>query len=274
MKKDKIIVIGGNGFIGGYLVKELKRQGKNVYIFDKNSKNTLELEISGSSFVAYLASPDQNLLKNTLKVISKEKNITFLYTSTLLLYKEKKEAIKEDHKLSPATLYAKNKLKEEELIINFKKKYPKVNIIIARLANVYGDPKNKGFIGIVLEKILTKDNKKTFIINGDGTQIRDYIFVDDVAKILARLLFSNLKFNIINVSTGIGTTLIQLIQYIEKITHKKLTYNFGSKIPEAYSLIGDKTKLSKFFKLTEQTPLLKGLLKTYKRYIIKLSSNK
>ena len=230
--------------------------------------------MSKASVVVFLAQPNQDLLKKTLDAVSKNAVKTFLYTSTLLIYKSGENEKKEEDQLSPITEYAKNKLEEEKIIFNFKNNYPNINVIVARLGNVYGDIKNRGFIGLVFEQLFEKSEKKEIVVAGDGTQIRDFVFVDDVARALSKLLLNNEKCDEINISTGIGTTLLQIIQHIEEITKKKVIYHLGPKAIEADSIIGDNTKLRMFVKWSPDTPLKDGLRKTYERYMLNVSINK
>ena len=126
----------------------------------------------------------------------------------------------------------------------------------------------------MFEQLFEKSEKKEIVVAGDGTQIRDFVFVDDVARALSKLLLNNEKCDEINISTGIGTTLLQIIQHIEEITKKKVIYHLGPKAIEADSIIGDNTKLRMFVKWSPDTPLKDGLRKTYERYMLNVSINK
>ena len=128
MNNDNILVIGGSGFIGEYFVSELIRCGKKVSIFNGHSSETIDMAISKVSVVAFLAQPNQSLLQETFMLMLKEKIHTFLYSSTVLLYKEGEGLRKESDELFPVTEYAKNKYEEEKLVIDFKNNNPQINL--------------------------------------------------------------------------------------------------------------------------------------------------
>jgi UDP-glucose 4-epimerase len=272
MEEGTILIIGGSGFIGEHLVSELTVSGRKVSIFTRNSSEPLEEMISKSSAVVFLAPPDHGLLKQALLAVATYTVGTFLYSSTVLLYKGGGEPEKETGEIFPVTEYAKKKHEEEKIISDFKKEHPEINVLVTRLGNVYGGIKNKGFIGRIFEQLASEGEKKEIIIAGDGTQMRDYVFVDDVAKALALLLIRNEKANIVNVSTGIGHSLLEVIECVEKTIQKKIVYRFGPEVSETHSVVADNTKLKKILTWTPETSLADGLRKTHKRYIVNATS--
>lgn len=286
--KFDVLVVGGTGFIGEYLVAELVRLNLKIAVFhsdfyespfssaisyfrDDIAGNTLENLISHSKNLIYLAPPVSGLLDRFLTSISSsESTRTVLYISTILLYKGGLISQKEDGPLLPVTSYAKEKKIEEDKMISFSGKHKNIKVIIARLGNVYGDIKNRGLIREVFQSFFKKDKSEGVVISGDGKQIRDFVFVDDVSQALTRLLITpGISTCIVNVTTGLGNSLLEVISKIEKITGEKVAYKFGQPVPETFSVIGDNSNLKSIIGWAPGTDLESGLRKTYKRYIMK-----
>ena len=78
------------------------------------------------------------LLKRVLGAIPSNSEKTLLYISTVMVYKGGKKPQKETDKLFPINSFAKEKNKEEKIILAFAREHKKMPILIARLSNVYG----------------------------------------------------------------------------------------------------------------------------------------
>jgi nucleoside-diphosphate-sugar epimerase len=283
MKKFEVLLIGGTGFIGEYLLKELSKtrtavfhSGKNTYVSspnvfyfcDDNGEFFFDEMVRQVSKIVFLAQPDKTLLNRVLSAIGDDDKKALLYASTLMLYKGGKRPQRETDELLPITSYAKQKYEEEQILGKFSESRKNIKIIIARLGNVYGDVKNKGIIGIVFDSLFKKG--KEIILSGDGLQVRDFIIVDDVAKTLALLLKTTKKrLDIVNVTTGKGHTILEVIKKIEKITGKKVSYRFGPVSEETFSIIGDTQKLESLIGTRGTMTLDEGLHLTHKRYMMK-----
>lgn len=281
MKIKKIVTIGGTGFIGSYLTNKIsKRKNINLSVIyrtikpDKTLPKVNYLQIDGSKdgkklgeiikdsdFLLILTQPNKQLIKNIIKYGSNIRKI--IYTSTMLLYADTESPHNEDSLIKPLTEYEHNKYNEELLLIKFAKKY-RVKFCIARLANVYGDIQNRGIIQKIFNSLIS--NSK-FIINGDGEQKRDYIFINDVAKLLELLTFSKQKeiIDIFNICTGKYYSINNVMGLIEKISNRKLLIQKNPSIVEKRYILGDNTKIMKLINHFTFTSLRSGLRKTYER---------
>ena len=284
--KFDVLVIGGTGFIGEYLVAKLVRLKFKIAVFhsgfyeplanpavqyfkDDANGHIMEELVSCSKDIVYLAPPISGLLDRFLASVSSDLTRTVLYASTVLLYKGGAIPEKENGLLLPLTSYAKEKYSEEEKILSFSSQNPKIKVIIARLGNVYGDVKNRGLIQQVFQSFFITDKSDGVVISGEGKQIRDFIFINDVAEALTLLLDSpKVSTGVVNVTTGVGHSLLEVIKLIEKITGKKIIYRFGPPVSETFSIIGDNSKLKSLIERTPRTDLETGLRETYKRYIM------
>ena len=126
----------------------------------------------------------------------------------------------EKHPMQPLSPYGITKLVTEKYLFFYKEIYG-IDHVILRYANIYGPRQNPhgeaGVVAIFTQKMLKGEQP---IINGEGKQTRDYVFVGDVVQ--ANLL--GLKYsgsNIFNIGTGIETNVNQLFHHIKTLTGAK-----------------------------------------------------
>jgi UDP-glucose 4-epimerase len=279
------LVIGGTGFIGEYLCRELVQRKEKVIVvsrpgFAESEKiagvqykvidldvNPLDLKkiIGAVDRVVLALQPDVVRMKKLISIFSSADSIKkIVYLSTLLVYPDSVLKQNEDTEPAPWTEYEKNKYAEEKLLGDWARE-KNYQLCIARLGNVYGDIKNKGVINGIILALL---NNTLFEVDGDGKNLRDYIFVEDVANILSDLIInSSPEFaRIFNVCTGHGSSVIDVIDDLEKITDKKVTKSFKTIAFKLKNVIGDNQKV---FNLTNKAPLslTEGLKKAYNNYL-------
>ena len=179
-------------------------------------------------------------LKNGLKKL--------IFSSTAAVYgNPKKNKVSENNKLNPLNPYAKSKL----MIENFIKKLSKKNglkFVILRYFNVAGADKkmrtgliskySTHLIKIVSEVAVKK--RKKILINGDnyktrdGTPIRDYIHVSDLAEahlLSLRYLLKGNKSGIFNCGYGKGYSVREIIQTANKLFNNTINFSIGPKRP-------------------------------------------
>lgn len=280
---ETVAVIGGTGFIGDYLVQNLNRK-KNIRILviykdtppvrrlpnaqyfqvngAQNPKKLFEI-IKSADYLILLARPNFKLINNIIQSELAFKKI--IYTSTILIYPNSSKKQNEKSKLKPANDYEKNKIKEEKLLSEYAENTGNP-LTIARLTNVYGNVKNRGVIHWILSALIAK---QPFVVNNSGEPVRDFIFVEDVAKYLELLInFSQKeKIEVFNVCTGIGFSLNQLIAEVELITNKKLKTKTGNTTEEKNSIIGDNKKIIRATGYEPKFDIRSGLSKAYQNYL-------
>ena len=250
----KYVVTGGAGFIGSHITEKLVERGDTVTVIDnlktgkeKNLESVKEkikfvkgsildvklLEeithnVDGIFHQAALASvqesftkPDEynevnvNGTENILKFAKKLK-IKVVYASSSSVYGNPKNIpIKETDEKNPVNPYAETKLKDEELAAKYAKMG--VNVIGLRYFNVFGMRQSKEYAGVIklfLERIRDGLPPK---INGDGTQFRDFVHINDVVNANIMAMGSNVKHDFFNVGTNSAVSILDLakmmIQY-------------------------------------------------------------
>ncbi len=219
----------------------------------------------------------ENCLKNKVN--------KFIYSSTAAVYGNKNKRVTEMDKLKPMSAYPKSKLKLENFLI---KKKSNIRCIILRYFNVAGSDKklrcgfnvNKGY-NLILNLCSSCIKRKKFIINGDdyrtkdGTPVRDYIHVEDLAQIhlLAANLISKKKiFKIFNCGYGYGFSVKEILQKFNLISKKKIRYKVGKRRDSDIVVsIANPNKLKKIIKWKPKydnlTHVLKSSLNWYKKSV-------
>ena len=227
LKNSRVLVIGGAGFIGGFVVAELlKEDVAEVIIYDNfargkmvNIHNSLkdkrcrifpyggdvrEVDIldkafEGVDYVFHLAAMwllhckdfprtafDVNIAGtfNVLEACVKHNVKKLIYSSSASVYGDAVELpMTEDHPFNNKNFYGSTKIAGEAMCTAFHDRYG-LSVIGLRYMNVYGPGQDQhaaytGVVPIMLNKIAANEVP---IINGDGSQAYDFIYVEDVAR--------------------------------------------------------------------------------------------
>ena len=134
--------------------------------------------------------------------------------------------ISEDHPTEPLCSYGITKLAIEKYIQLFRQLHG-LNAIILRLANPFGERQrltsNQGVVPVFLSHALTS---LPLEIWGDGSTIRDFIYISDVVDAIIAACISDTRQLIFNIGSGKGTSLVELVRMIEEIHGQSLVINF------------------------------------------------
>ena len=188
----------------------------------------------------------------------------FIFSSTGVVYKDGLYKVNEKSKIKPKSIYGKTKIKAENKIILNCKKY-KINYGILRYFNVAGaspsgkigliskgDHLFKNFsIQILKKKPILKIYGKNYKTH-DGTTIRDYIHVSDLAEIHIKLLSKISKINksiILNCGYGKGISVMEAAEEFKKQSTKKVRILIKKRrAGDMLRIVAKNTKLLKFLK--------------------------
>lgn len=178
----------------------------------------------------------------------------------------------EQHPLRPLSPYGITKLTTEKYLYFYQQSYG-LTYTILRYANVYGPRQNPhgeaGVVAIFSERLLSG---KQPIINGDGLQTRDYVYVEDVVE-ANELVLEKGDNKIYNIGTGIETSVVQLYKYIVSASGIHMTEVYGPAKPgeQKRSLLSSEF-IWKDLGWKPTTPLELGIPKTiqfFKKRIVK-----
>lgn len=203
------------------------------------------------------------------------KNIIF--SSTSAVYGNTKEKkIKENHPKNPISNYARTKLICENIIKYYCYNF-KINSAILRYFNVAGaDPTNKigclNEIGQLFKNLSKNIAKKNYTVQifgnkyltKDGTCIRDYIHVIDLANIHKKVLkkFRTAStFKILNCGYGKGFSVLEIVEKFQKISNYKLNIIYKSRRSgDPPAVVSNVKKLNNFLKFKPKFNSLKKIL--------------
>ncbi len=185
----------------------------------------------------------------------------FIFSSSCAVYGEPTtHPVREDHYCKPISVYGNTKLSTENLIRNLTQSYPLKSIML-RYFNVAGATSELGnnrhpaihLIPKALQAAL--DPNYTLKVYGnqyptpDGSCIRDYVHVDDIARAhvlsLKKLLaLRESKYNnAYNLGSGIGTSIFEIIHAVETVTGKNVKYTIlPARNGDPAHLVGDLEK--------------------------------
>lgn len=168
----------------------------------------------------------------------------------------------EEHPTRPLSPYGITKLTGEKYLYFYHHVYG-LNYVILRYANIYGprqNPKGEaGVIAIFTSKLLTGEQP---IINGQGTQTRDYVYVGDV--VAANVNALNYQGNdYFNIGTGKETTVNELFQRLNHLINARAQEVHGPAQPgEQLRSVLNYSKAQRLLHWSPQVNLDQGLLKT------------
>jgi UDP-glucose 4-epimerase len=271
LKDSRILVIGGAGFIGGFVVSEiLKHPVKEVIIYDNFARGKMdniqeslkdtrcsifpfggdirEIDIldkafEGIDYVFHLAAMwllhckdfprtafDVNIAGtfNILEACVKHKIKKLIYSSSASVYGDAVEVpMTESHPFNNKNFYGSSKIAGEAMCTAFNDRYG-LEVIGLRYMNVYGPGQDQhavysGVVPIMLNKI---EANETPVINGDGSQAYDFIYVEDIARANVFALTSDAKFGNYNVGTEVQTTIKQLCDKILELKASSLKVQY------------------------------------------------
>lgn len=312
---SKVLVTGGAGFIGSHIVESLVKEGAKVTVLDNLSFGTLEnlknvrsdIEfikgdildkglvasvMKGKDIVSHQAAqleiflssdnPYWDLEVNTvgsLNVFEESKKAgvgKVINASSACVYGQKNELTKEDDPRHPNWAYGVSKLAAEEYgkVYNDYKGLP---VISLRYGIVYGEREwIRRALSIFLKRAVSGESPVVF---GDGSQIRDFIYVGDVVS-LHNMCIENDNVNgfVLNVGSGVGVSVKKLAMTIsnlflkdKEIIFEAVSEGSESKIikgkkrntAELKSMILDISKAKDILTWKPEISLEEGLIREY-----------
>lgn len=284
---NKVLLLGGGGFVGQNLAQNLLGNGFSVTIIDQNAGvirqnsdlaavtcyecslgdvekilaliherqidcviNLASSLIPSSNFSMFVRDMEQ-VVTPSFRLLTElaERGIQYVFFSSggTIYGHGGPGMIAESAKCEPINFYGQSKKTMEDFIIfagrNFGLQY-----LIIRPSNPYGRYQNplrkQGFIAVALHNIM---NDLPVEIWGDGSVVRDYIYVDDLAHAVSLLLRAGASNEIFNVGSGRGYTINEVLSILSEITNRPVNANYqaGRKV-DVQSIVLDVSKLQSF----------------------------
>lgn len=271
LSNSKVLVIGGAGFIGSFVVSELLKEdvaeiviydnfarGKREYLVEQlkdprcsifpiggdiRDIDILDTAMTGKDYVISLAAMwllhckdyprtafEVNIAGtfNILETCVKNNIKKLIWSSSASVYGDAVELpMTESHPFNNKNFYGASKIAGEAMATAFNDRYG-LQVIGLRYMNVYGPHQDQtaaytGVVPIMLNKIEANESP---VINGDGRQAYDFIYVEDVARCNVEALKSDMEFGMYNVGTEIQTSIKELCDLILDMKNSplKVTY--------------------------------------------------
>ena len=265
-----LVVTGGAGFVGKALVEYLSESGEKVTIFDNFSNSSraeiqsllkkgvslvegdirnyeaLERCLSECDTVIHLAAqidvqksiinPKENYeinvegTKNLLNACVKQNVKNIIAASSAAIYGIPSELpLNESSSTIPISPYGESKLAMEQLIRDFSQKH-NLNSISLRFFNIFGKGQTDAYAGVITKFMKNISEDKPLIIFGDGSNTRDFIFVEDVANSIKSAIekMDGKRGNCYNIASGSFTSINELAKLMLSISGNTLEIKFSS----------------------------------------------
>ncbi len=295
----RILVTGGAGFVGSHVAEAYRAAGHHVAVVDallgadrtppgcalyRVDIRTPELAavfreerpdvVSHHAALANvrrsLADPVADAETNvtgTLRVLDLAarhgtRQVIFASTAGALYGEPQALPVPEEHPIRPSSPYGLHKHMGEQYMEYFHRMHGLATTVL-RYGNVYGpgqDPATEaGVVAIFTEALLAGRRP---VIFGDGTQVRDYVYVGDVAEANLRALGREVP-GPLHIGTGLGTTVNELAERLRALVGADIEPAYGPAIPgEVYRIFLDTTRTRRLLGCEARVPLEEGLART------------
>ncbi|MGL5109296.1 MAG: NAD-dependent epimerase/dehydratase family protein [Vibrio ordalii] len=255
----KCLVLGANGFVGRSLTTDLANIFEKVVTFSLDISNeitsnnvvnivgnffeqdSLENAVRGCDVVIHLITTmnpvtsnlnpiqdiEQNLIGTVrlLEVCRKQevKKVIFLSSGgTVYGDLDSVEKANELHMTNPSCSYGIVKLAIEKYLHLYQQMYG-INPIVLRVSNPYGPLQeckhSQGVIASFVDKAVKNEGLEIW---GDGTNVRDYIYIDDLVSAIKKSIFYQGDKTVFNISSGLGESLNEIVDNMSTIMNKKI----------------------------------------------------
>ena len=252
-------------FIGSHLVDRLLLENHYVRVFDRHSddfrmplpgvdyftgefgnQTLLSKALDGIDVVVHLISsslpktsnddPAFDIQSNVIESLylfkqcaaKKIKKIIFLSSGGTVYGYPKSLPVKEDHQTDPICSYGIGKLTIEKYLYLFKELY-NLDYTVLRPSNPFGSRQNpfgiQGAISVFIGKILRNE---TIEIWGDGSIIRDYIYVEDLVEAIYLSIDCQTPYRIFNIGTGNGHSINEILSVLENLAGENIKVSYSS----------------------------------------------
>ncbi|TFB59215.1 NAD-dependent epimerase/dehydratase family protein [Cryobacterium sp. Hz7] len=252
----KTVVIGANGFIGSHLVDSLAAGGHSVTAFDRFSsqqptftapgvrvlqgeflsRSDLEGAVDGQDYVFHFLSttspataesdPTLDIRTNVAQTVellesaatAGIKRFYFASTGGAIYGPQGKAEYSEMDRALPISPYGIGKLSIEHYLHYFKATHGLESTAL-RISNPYGTRqkpnKKQGLIPIALRQISLG---RPVIRLGNGLMVRDYVYVEDLVRMVTPMVGVDTEFDLYNLGSGIGYSVTDIINSLHRVT--------------------------------------------------------
>lgn len=276
---SKYLITGGEGFIGSRIVQKTGGIPYDIKSgFDILNERLLEKKAIGIDGVFHCAakiSVPESISKpyeyyrinvegtRSVTKIAEYTKSKIIFSSSAAVYGDTTRAVNEKSLVNPKSPYAENKIEGENIL-----KDSPVPHVALRYFNIYGPGQSPQYAGVITSFITNAINGTDLVIYGDGNQVRDFVFVDDIAQAnIKAMKYNNTFFELFNIGSGIETSINKLAETILQLTNSnsKIVYKPCRPGDIIYSL-ADISKAERVLKWKAEVSLEDGLKETIRYY--------
>lgn len=296
------LVIGGNGFLGSHVVDALVEAGDTVTVFDRfsappmytapgvrsvvgdfESHADLRVALEGQQKLFHFLStttpiaaendPSMDVRTNLsasvelfeLAVQAGVQRVFFASTGGAIYGDQAGELINELVVPQPVSPYAIGKLAIEGYLRYFRRKHG-LQSVSFRISNPYGPRqhphKRQGVIPIFLQRIA---DGQPVIVFGDGSMVRDYLYVEDAARMVTVASAGEPQHDVYNIGSGIGVSVNELVAVAREVTGRSVeVQHIEQPVTFVNRSVLDVSRFSQEFKLRASVSLREGMERTWR----------
>jgi UDP-glucose 4-epimerase len=264
-RRERCLVLGGGGFLGGHLVEALQADGYRVRVFDRVPRRATAAEIApetewhegdfgnrgdvaealqGCQIVVHLVAttlprtsnedPAHDLESNLLPTIRfldvalehDVKRLVFASSGGTVYGVPHTVPVPESHSTQPLCSYGIHKLAIEQYLHLYHSLHG-LEYCVLRLANPFGERQrsdaSQGAVAVFLDHALRGENVTVW---GDGSAVRDYIYVGDVARAFCHAVSHDAPTGVFNIGSGQGQSVNDLLAAIEALIGRPVTRRY------------------------------------------------
>lgn len=298
-----ILFIGGAGFIGSNIIREFDLANYSIHVLEPENVNTFRLDginvavhrgsladidairllidkykiqtivhlvstlIPGSTYEDYKRE-FKNVIFPSIELmeICANLNIKFVYFSsggTVYGNRNDMKPFYEEDLMAPISYYGWSKQMMENSIL-FKHRTAGLTYLIVRPSNPYGHGQNihakQGLVAVAIGKILEGLPMEVW---GDGSAIRDYIYIDDLAKIFKQLIERDVNNITLNIGSGRGYSVNDVLAFLKIVSGIDYKIEYKNPRPvDVSNMVLDVENLKKYVDI-EFTPFMDGVKAFY-----------
>jgi UDP-glucose 4-epimerase len=295
-------VIGGNGFIGSHVVDSLVRSGHAVTVFDRHRQGPSRFSgmgvtvrhgdflnigdvrqaLAGQEVVLHLLSttdpataegdPTMDIRTNIASSVqlfsacvdAGVSRVYFASSGGAIYGDQDQQVFGEDDVTLPVSPYAIGKQAIEGYLRYFRRTHG-LQSTTFRISNPYGTRQNplkrQGVIPIFLRHV---GEGSPLTVLGDGSMIRDYLYVGDLAEMITEVVTKGARQELYNLGSGVGTSISELVTTIEKVTGRAVAVQHVPRPPTFVDhVVLSVRRFEEEFETRATTPLVDGIRRTW-----------
>jgi UDP-glucose 4-epimerase len=281
MSRDGVLLLGGNGFFGRALAKRLQLEGIPTHVVGRENLASLDRLLPQCGTVMHLASAttpgssarhpelETGNLALTLKLLEllqtqPPTHLVFFSSGGTVYGNPATFPVTETCPIAPLSHHGAGKAAQEILCRTLSTQGHAVTVL--RPSNAYGPGQNLrqgfGLIRTMLEHALAST---TLEIWGDGENVRDYIYIDDVVDATVRFVGLPDDAGTYNLGSGVGYSINQVKHMVEKVCGAKLNTAYRpSRGMDVRGVVLDNTRLGTRLNWIPSVGLEDGIERTWK----------